>query len=62
MCKEALFINLNHLAVPVSQFVWQTFSKYPKMVISHGKNLRRQFIEQYIGLKVQISFISCRHV
>ena len=44
MCKEALFINLNHFAMSFSQFVGQKFSKYQKMVISHRKNLCREFI------------------
>ena len=43
MSKEDLFINLNHLAVSFSQSVGQKFAKYQKMVISRGKNLRRQF-------------------
>ena len=62
MCKEALFINLNHLAVSFSQPVGQKFYKYQKWLFCMEKTYTDSFFSKYIAFKVQISIIRCRYV
>ena len=59
MCKEALFINLNHLAL---SFSGKNFKSIKKWLFRMEKTYADRLLSKYIALKVQINFIRCRHV
>ena len=62
MCKEALLINLNHLAVSYSQLWGKNFENIKKWLFRMEKTYADSLLSKDIALKVQISFIRCRHV
>ena len=62
MCKEALFIYLNHLAVSFSRSVGKNFQSIKKKLFCIEKTYADSLLSKHIALKVQISFIRCKHV
>ena len=62
MCKEALCINSNHLAVSFDQSVEQKIKNTQKWLFRIEESYADSLLKKYIASEVQISFIRCRHV